>query len=69
MRFQFSLCIVYNNKAMPGKLRLMVYYLSKVSQIEYCLLLNKVMIYESLAKTIEDSPFHFHEITGPASQF
>ena len=46
---------------------LMIYYLSKVSQNS--LLLNIVMIYEPLAKTIENSPFHFQEITGPASQF
>ena len=46
---------------------LMIYYLSKVSQNS--LLLNIVMIYESLAKTIENSPFHFQEKTGPASQF
>ena len=46
---------------------LMIYYLSKVSQNS--LLLNIVIIYEPLAKTIENSPFHFQEITGPASQF
>ena len=44
----------------------MIYYLSKVSQNS--LLLNIVMIYESLAKTIENNPVHFQEITGPASQ-
>ena len=45
----------------------MICYLSKVSQNS--LVLNIVTIDEYLAKKIENSPFHFQEITGPASEF